>query len=503
MKGFMPASIPYRLAAGALLAAGAASGAACAATGADRPGDYTHAIPLSVSGRQAVVRLRLPPAVYLHARSAGLDDLRLFDAGGAALPFALVDAAGPARETRSTTPLAVFPVRMPAQAAGLPQGLQIRTADDGAVISVTAPLARGATGAGSAQGAEVLASLVLDLHAPAQAGVAPAGDAPAAAQAAAPVAALTFTLPPGVDSYSARVALEASDDLQAWEPVAQGALSWLVNDRGERVEHRRIAFEPQLLRYARLRWLDGAPLEFAAVAAERIQRSAPAQDWDSIVLQAQTNPAGPGQDLVYAAPPALPVQALGLALQGNNVVLPALIGQYRQAPGRPADGAANDLRVLVNTTFFQLTQDGRQRMSGDVALAPTHAAQWVMRPQARMAQAPGLRLRWQPATLVFVAGGTAPYTLAFGRDGVPSSQVPIGRIAPGFSAGEVAALEQARAGAVVQQRDSLGAAMEQGAAMQRRAWLWALLLAGVAALALMAWRLVRQLKDEPAEPPPT
>lgn len=491
MKAPMSASIPHRFAIFLLLSSGAASSTAF---GADRPGDYTHAIPLTVSGRQAVVRLRLPPAVYLHARSAELADLRLFDASGAALPFALVDAAGPAQESRTTTAVAVFPVRMPAQAAqGLPQGLQIRTADDGTVISVVAPPARAAPG----QAADALASLVLDLHAPAQAG-APSARSAAAEAAAAPVTALSFTLPPGVASYSARVALDASDDLQAWEPVAQGALSWLVNDRGERVGRHRIEFDAQPMRYARLRWLDGEPLEFAAVAAERVRRSAPPQERDSIVLQGQR--AGSGPDLVYAAPPALPVQALGLALHGNNVVLPVLIGQYRQLPGRDP---GSDLRVLVNTTFFQLTQDGRQRMSADVELAPVHAAQWVLRPQAPLAQLPELRLRWQPATLVFVAGGTAPYTLAFGRDGVSSSQVPIGRIAPGFSAGEVAALEPAQAGAPVQQRTPLGAGAEQGAAWRRRALLWGLLLVGVGVLALMAWRLARQLKDEPAEPPAT
>ncbi len=60
---------------------------------ADAPADFSHAMPLAVSGKNAVVQLRLPPAAYLHARSAQLDDLRVFDASGKALPFALLATA--------------------------------------------------------------------------------------------------------------------------------------------------------------------------------------------------------------------------------------------------------------------------------------------------------------------------------------------------------------------------------------------------------------------------
>ena len=75
-----------------------------AAPKSDRPADYAYSIPVQMNGQQGIVALRLPEAVYLNARSANLDDLRVFDANGAAKPFSLdgppaIDAA-PQRKQR-------------------------------------------------------------------------------------------------------------------------------------------------------------------------------------------------------------------------------------------------------------------------------------------------------------------------------------------------------------------------------------------------------------------
>jgi hypothetical protein len=456
---------------------------------ADGPGDYSHTIPLSVSGKQAVVQLPLPRAVYLEARSADLRDLRLFDAAGTSLPFALFEPEHPSQESKSMAPVAVFPVRAPASSASpLPEGLQIRTDAHGAVISVTAPQTHSA--------GDTLLSLVLDLQA-----------APGTAQAreTAPISAIALTLPAGIDNYNARLTLDGSDDLQHWETLADSAVSWLVNSQGASVRKDRIEFAPHTFRFVRIRWLEGTPVEFAAIAAERVvHKYIPAQR-ESVVLQAK--PGTVGQDLLYDAPIAVPAESLGLELQGRNVVFPALVGQYRKQTGSgPGSVASVQLQAVVNTTFFNLTQGGQQRASSDIDIAPTHASQWVVRPATTTAERPGLRLRWTPAHIVFVAGGKGPHTLAFGRTGVQAqtSQVPLAQVAPGFSTRELALLEQAKAGDPVR-RDGAGRDGSEGAADanagKRSTWLWALLVCGVAALAAMAWKLTQQLKEGDRDQP--
>lgn len=449
----------------------------------DGPASYSHILPLRVDANQAVVQLRVPREVYLHARSPDLDDVRVFDADGASLPFALVDLAAPPVLSRQRIPVAVFPMHGPVRDAGrVHDSLQFRTGTDGAVISVTAPT--------RAAGDE-LVSLILDLRPAASAQV--DGDAP--------VDALALTLPPGAGSYSAWVALDVSDDLQNWDELAEAALSWLVNDQGASVRKDRIGFRPRSFRYARIRWLEGKPIAFSAIHAEYVVQRQAARHLDTIVLQASPGPEG--RDLVYTAPIAIPARSLGLAFTGQNVVMPVLVGQYETLRRREAGGRSTvRLQSLVSTTFYQMVQDGRRRASGDVEIPVTHASEWIVRPQADVSERPALRLGWTPASMVFVAGGRPPYTLAFGRTGVRPARVGLHQVAPGFSVGELAGLVAARPGNLVQQRPP-GQAMDAVASSSsgnKRGWLWALLVGGVVALGAMAWHLFRQLKSGAQRP---
>lgn len=444
------------------------------------PADYSHILALNIGGNQAVVRLPIPRAVYLAARTPELDDVRVFDAVGASMPFALIDQAPPAVQKLASAPVAIFPLHGAARdMGGASESLQIRTRSDGAVISVTTP-ARAAS--------NELQSLILDLQ--------PATRA-AKVSAAAPVGALALSLPAGMDSYNAHVALDVSNDLQDWEALAEAAVSWLVNDRGASVRKHRIEFAPRSFRYARIRWLDGKPLAFADIHAEYVVQQQAERHLETIVLPGV--PGTDGRDLMYTVPVAIPAMSLGFVFQGQNVVMPALVGQYHvMADRKPGAPVVTQLQPIVNTTFYQLTQQGQQRNSGDVEIAITHAATWVARPLADIVERPGLRLRWAPATMVFVAAGKAPYQLAFGRAGVASAIVPLAQVAPGFSMRELAELESAMPGALVQQQpqNKTVAVVTGNTAGHRRRWLWGLLVCGLAALGAMAWHLLRQLKAE-------
>jgi len=479
--------LTQRAALALILTLAAPAHAAAPVPAGDKASDYSHLLPLNVGANQAVVQLRLPRAVYLAARSPRLDDLRVFDAAGAPMPYALVDLAPQASVSRPSAPAAVFPVHGPARAGvSVQEGLQIRTGSDGALISVTAP----ARAAG-----DELTDLVLDLQ-PAAGG--------ARVGAGTAIGALSLTLPPGAGSYSAHIALDVSDNLQDWEPLAEAAVSWLVNSQGASVQKHRIDFAPHAFRYARLRWLDGKPIEFAAVHAEYVVQREAGRQLDTLVLQGA--PGSEPRDLVYTAPVALPVASVGLSFQGRNIVMPVMIGQYQAVRSRdPGARTVLKLQPLINTTFFQLEQDGRRRASGDVAVPLTHAARWVVRPLNAAPERPALRLGWEASTIVFVASGKAPYQLAFGRDGVRGAGVALHQVAPGFSERELTALAPATAGEVIVQNrleQDVESTARRSTTGNQQVWLWALLAAGVAALAGMAWHLLRQLKGGASEPPP-
>ncbi len=108
-------------------------------------------------------------------------------------------------------------------------------------------------------------------------------------------------------------------------------------------------------------------------------------------------------------------------------------------------------------------------------------------------------------SMIFVAGGEPPYGQAFGRAGVSAAHVALPQVAPGFSARELAAIEAAKPGSLIQQQSSSGIedkAAGSDALGTRRGCLWALLVGGVFALAAMACHLLRQLKSGISELPP-
>jgi len=142
--------------AGGVLLAWALCWPSAQAAPADTAAQYSHALPLQVSGKQAVVQLRLPRDVYLHARSPDLADLRVFDSAGTPQPFALTGSAPP-RQHSVDLPCKVFAIRAPARTPGQIDDLQVRLSRDGTVVSVSP---RPGT---AHDGADVLAGLVLDL----------------------------------------------------------------------------------------------------------------------------------------------------------------------------------------------------------------------------------------------------------------------------------------------------------------------------------------------------
>jgi hypothetical protein len=480
-----------RMAAGVLLIV------LCAAPGRGAvPGDdvraYSHVTPITVSGKQSVVQLRLPREVYLNSRSPDLNDLRLFDANGAALPFALIGQAQERHETKLALPTAIFPVFSEARGGrALPGSLEVRTSADGSVLSVTAR-----QDAHAPRQPETVSSLILDLRPPQSRDNAMSGT---------PVIGLTLSLPPDLRNYSARIAIDASDDLQQWAELGEGTVSWLVNNSGASVRKDKIAFSPTGARYARISWLDGSPVQFAGITADHAQQTVAGLQMETLILQPA--PGSVEHDLAYRSPIAIPVQALGLEMAAENVVLPVVIGTYVELPGKSlGQRTVRDFQPIASTTFFQLKQNGERRVSRDIALQPTHLGQWVLRFQGPLPEKPRLRVGWEASTLVFVAGGKGPYTLAYGRDKARPAQVDIGQVAPGFSGHELASLERAIPGTAVQQNEVAAidnaASTPAGAAHDRMLLLWALLLAGVAVLAIMAWRLMTQMKREPPDSTP-
>ena len=457
----------------------------------DAPGDYSHAIALTVSGKNAVVQLRLPQAVYLHARSADLRDLRVFDAAGKVVPFAVTQGAAQTQATRRELPVSIFPVTnaitwagqavleggAASQSSTIKNDFEIRTSADGSVTSITTRHGRAPV---AGENSDRLGALVLDLG-----------------KGTPAIDALAFTLPEGRTSYHAQVELEVSDDLRTWESLGFSNLSWLVNGEGQSLTSNRMEFAPRAFRYARLSWHDGMPLLFAKIVAE-----APSLTEVPAAMESMTVAPAPGKfkdDIFYATPLAIPVRRVNLQFGDRSVVLPGELGHYVELPAAKGMTATRwEFRPRLEATFFQLSQGGVQRKSGDIIVDDVHEWNWVARSSGLVLAQPSLRLSWTPQTLVFMAASAGPYSLSFGRSGVQPAQLGIAQVAPGFTAAELQAVERAVPGQLqvvsVQPQDDSAAQAAGKAARKRMLMLWGVLLLGVGVLGVMAWKLIGQMK---------
>ncbi|WP_082616421.1 DUF3999 family protein [Massilia sp. Root418] len=465
-------------AAAALLLAGACH----AAAPADGAAGYSHAIQLSVSKDSGLAALRLPQQVYLGSRSAALDDLRVFDRKGAAVPFALLAPPVQTRTTVTDLPVRIFPLKSAAGTAADAAGtrLDIRTDGSGRLLSVASSAASPAAAA-----RETLSHLILEIDG--------AQDARGVAR---PVSALRFELPPGTPSYSAQLWLETSNDLQHWEPSCAAELSWLSNADAETLSNSRMALQPTHFRYARISWRSGTPLEFARIVAESASTAEAAPPLDTLLLQPSVAKNG---DLVYRSSIAIPAERIGMAFGAANAVFPVTLGIYEPVPSRHRRHQPEWRFVpVLNTTFYRISQQGVERMSGDAAIAETHTDTWVAKAQQASAQQPALRVSWTPSTLLLLANGNGPYQLKFGRAGVQKAALQPSQIAPGFSADELRALPQAHADlstadAAPGAPSAPAAASTESGATGRTMVLWAVLLAGIALLAYFVRTLLRQM----------
>ena len=459
----------------------------------DTPNDYAYAVPIQHKENQGVVVLHVPRSVYLKARTAGLDDLRVFDAKGAMQPFSLQRAQTETQTQRSVQAAAIFPIRTATKVTAS-LDLDIATRADGSVISVHT--ARTGNVSAPDTSPETLSGLILDF-----------GATPADSR----TTALRFTRPADRQNYTAEVWLETSDDLKHWEAAGAAELGWLTNDEAQTLASDRLEIGAQRFRYARLTWQRGEAVVFPKIEAERIVTTAQEVAHETLWITPQAGQLA--NDLAYSAAIALPIDHVEFRLGEANIVFPLALGSYVE---RYARRSAKNPETLflpqLRTTLFQITQDGRVRRSGPITLPTTHRSEWIVRPLNSVKAHPELGISWQPDTLVFLAGGTPPYRLAVGRNPARPAEQPLAQVAPGFDAEEIKRLELATTGEpqpinpipaqTARPNDKppviATAAEASRFAKERTFALWGALFLGVVILGAMTWKLIRDMQGKAA-----
>lgn len=434
---------------------------------ADPLPEFRHTAEIALEGRGAFYALELPEAFYRGVARSDLGDLRVLNGAGEVVPHALLRA--PSTERRASAPLAtpLLPLYGPPGAAGEQLALRLERRRDGSVKAFVASRSSRATPG-------QLLGYVID-----------------ASAATLPLRALRFDWPAGAEGSTLEVRVEASDDLQSWRGVGEGRL--LVLRQGELVlERREVALTPTKAKYFRVLWRS-APEGFAltAVAALTVDESSQAKRMWTEVAGIATGKPG---EYAFELPAGLSVDRLRFALPQENTVVAATV-LLQERPGAAA-------RVLKTATLYRMQHQGEHLTNPELEVPPTLAPRWLLQVDARGgglgSGAPVMQAGWLPQRLVFVARGEPPFRAVFGSAEARSSAQAVQTIVPGYKSDEPLTAFAARLGEIrsVEPRVKSAAEVVQDyfARMdEKKLWLWLSLLAAVAVILAMGWRLTRQL----------
>jgi hypothetical protein len=487
MKKPVALNLPLVLAAAAL---SLCAGVAQAAADASSPAAYAIRIPVTLAADAPLQRILLPAEVLVRLQSPGYADLRLFNGAGQPVPMALAGvAAASAPEELVTLP--AYPILGAASTgtAGL-EGLSLRIEERQGQRVVQIDTAGTTTTAGPATPQAVRGAL-LD-----------------ARNVQLPVArmALDVDLPAG-QPVTFRV--QASKDLKHWQPLAETVLyradAAAAPTAPGRLGNEQIDLQRADLKghYLRVTWGDAAVTLRGATLATSRSTGPRERVSASMAAPALANP----RELVFALPFATPVAALAITPPGSNVLIPVrVLGRnHREQPWSP----------LASAVVYKMATGGKEQASGPVELGGASVREIKIEADPKtpgFAAAPALALQFEPAQLVFLASGQGPFTLAAGLPGATaaaSAFLPLASLVPGYQPAQENQLPLALADAA--RADITGgkpadgalvpAAAASGGISTRSAVLWGVLLAGVVALGLMAWLLLRQTKQAGPQAP--
>jgi hypothetical protein len=429
--------------------------------------------PIVIEQGAAFVKLALPAQAYARSAQAGLQDLRVVDARGERVPFALLaprpDELQASEQLRDAT-LYPLPPR--------PSGPTVWASPVDVVVEGDRISVRRRAGVPASSANARSPGWLIDLGERKRDEPAPQS---LRLQWSGPV------------EFSVAYTLELSDDLRGWRAGGGGQVMALASSAGA-LTQPNVPLPDAPARFVRLVWSDiaGAPSLSGAQSVTALQRNVMLDPPTELQVATSPEPAGkapPDADarraLHFDLGAPLPIVELDLALAGATQVAPVRL-QTRTRADEP-------WQALAGAVFYRLDREGATRRSPPLAVQRGARFVRVLPDERAGALDPATRLvvRVQLSSIVFAGQGEPPYALLAGSERAAAGALPLATLVPSPDE-ERARFGRARLGDWTEVTE----AMRQAQAEQRRAslrpWLlWAVLLLGVASLAFMVWRLAR------------
>jgi len=398
-------------------------------------------------------RIDVPAEALAALRSPDRGDIRVFDGAGAPLTMALVPAV-PGHAAFDMMRLDAFPIVGPAGAlAAEGAELRVEQRDGDRIVTVLRGPAIAAR--------PVTLGALFDTRAIA---------------ARARSLRLDAVLPP---QQPVEFTVETSPDLAVWTTVGGRILYRREGDRAGALGPEAIPLGDIELkdRYLRVTWTSPqtllAPVQLRGATIALLRRL----DLDDRPAVATSPPQRiDAHDIRFSLARPLALAAAAIEPVAGEMLVPVTL-YGRNAPdqgwtpigsGSLRSGSSVPVE-LSGTAYRDYRIEADRRTPG-------------------FAAPPRLKLSFEPSRLVVLFDGRPPYRLAAGIADAERRYLDIGELLPGYRPGAEDRLPQAAVTGSVAPLLALAEADDR-LFSPRKAWLWGLLLLGVAALGLMVWRL--------------
>jgi len=426
------------------------------------PGDFAFAVPIHDTGADALYRVVITPAVYQGATFPDLRDLRVFNAAGEIVPHAF-------RPLESVAARQPAPVYLPIFALRGPSGTQ---ADDLDIVVNTSNVKfslRASSGKQVKDDAVLLGYLV-DVS---------------SSEGVLSKLVLEWDRIPG--GYVGAVNVEASEDLKNWKRVASNAPLVRLAQGGQELEQNSVALRRVRTKYLRLTWPAGTKVvQFKSVLGQHADEATPRErTWKEIFAMPDPDTRG---DYLADFGGVFPVDRMEIRLPQDNAVAPIQIFSRN----KPGDSWTREKRTVA----YRLHQNGQDISNPEIVISPRMRRYWLFRVDQQGGGigegAVQVRAGWIAREIVFAARGNAPFMLAYGNGKALPNALAMQTLVPGWGSESAPEIALAMTGAV---KTLAGATAARQRIDMKKIALWAALIAGVAMLGFMAWRLSKQLQS--------
>ncbi|HME39887.1 MAG TPA: DUF3999 domain-containing protein [Steroidobacteraceae bacterium] len=421
------------------------------------PADFAFGMPVIAAAGAAAYRATLPLGVYQGVVREDLADLRVFNARGEVVPYALSRPSAQAEPRGPGTALPLFALRNDSAAA-----------TDAVRVTIDSPntAVRVQTG-GSIAGTGPIKQYILDGR-----------------PLSAPVKALQLTWPVDAADFTGRLRVDASDDFAAWRTLAEASPIANLHANGQQLVNNRVELAATQAKYWRLSWIGkSAPFEVTKVVAEPADSRIESER--TTLEVAGSAPAGTRGEYQFDLGARLPIDRINLALPELNSV----VSVEFSSRAHPQDA----WRRVAGGQFYRVTTADGELRNGPMDIGTDSDRYWLARAAnfsgASSANPPHLQVSWTPSEVVFLARGEGPFMLAYGSAMAPSAQTDL---SPMPSAVMVA---HAALGAPLQLGGQARLAAPPAAISWKRPLLWAVLGLCVCLLAWMAYRLSQEMGE--------